>query len=206
MIKSAFLYFLFLLLGLLLPAAAFAQDEARAVWQVTNFDIVVNSLGVDRSLTAHATTVVRNVGRGAGSNLSLRINSKAEIKNVTINGATATYHSLPETRGGAQRIAITLTNAVDANATLTVGVDYRLPLEDNSGASAISPVGSQFLPLSLWYPAPNTPFAVRGADYAPFRLTINGGNAISSGVEKGSVGNSVFEQSLNAPPLFIVGD
>ena len=207
MAKSAFFNsILFLSFVLFLPIALFAQDEARAVWQVTNFDIVVNNLGSDRALNARATVALRNVGRGSGSTLSLRINSKAEIKSVTVGGATMSYHSLPETRGGAQRIAITLTNSVNPNEGVTVGVDYRLPLEENTGVSAISPAGSQFLPLSLWYPSPNTPFAVRGADYAPFRLTINGGNAISSGVEKSSAGNTVFEQNLNGQPFFVVGD
>jgi hypothetical protein len=66
-------------------------------------------------------------------------------------------------------------------------------------------VASQFLPLSLWFPSPNTPFAARGADYAPFRLTVSGANAISSGIEKSSNGNSVFEQTLNAQPFFVAG-
>src|SRR5438552_19216791 len=51
----------------------------------------------------------------------------------------------------------------------------------------------------------NTPFAVRGADYAPFRITVIGVNAISSGTEKSSGGNSVFEQSLNGQPFFVAG-
>jgi hypothetical protein len=76
---------------------------------------------------------------------------------------------------------------------------------ENSGLAAISPVVSQFLPLSLWYPAANTPFAVRGADYAPFRVTVNGANAISSGVEKSANGNSIFEQALNGQPFFVAG-
>src|SRR5258708_17868099 len=59
--------------------------------------------------------------------------------------------------------------------------------------------------MSLWYPSANTPFAVRGADYAPFRITVNGGNAISSGIEKGTGGNSLFEQTLNGQPFFVAG-
>jgi len=58
----------------------------------------------------------------------------------------------------------------------------------------------------MWYPAPNTAVAVRGPDYAPFRLTVNNATAISSGVDKSAGGNSVFEQSLNAQPFFVVGD
>ena len=61
------------LLILILSLNAFAQDEARAVWQVTNFDITVNSLA-ERALTARAVLNVKNAGRGAGTTLSLRIN------------------------------------------------------------------------------------------------------------------------------------
>lgn len=180
-----------------------AQDEPRAAWQATSFDITVNNLGAERALSAKASVTVRNVGRGAGSTLSLRINSKAEIKSLTIGGAAASYRSLPEPRGGAQRLTITLANAIAPNDSVTATVDYQLPLSENSGLSAISPVTSQFLPLSMWYPMTNTPFAVRGADYAPFRVTVNGGNAISSGTEKSNV--TVFEQTINGQPFFVAG-
>jgi hypothetical protein len=184
-------------------SSAQAQDEPRAAWQATGFDITVNNLGAERALSAKASVTVRNVGRGAGSTLSLRINSKAEIKSITIGGAAASYRSLPEPRGGAQRLTITLAKALAPNDSVTATVEYQLPLPENSGLSAISPVTSQFLPLSMWYPMTNTPFAVRGADYAPFRITVNGGNAISSGTEKSNA--TVFEQTLNGQPFFVAG-
>jgi hypothetical protein len=190
---------------LTLPSTALAQEEARAAWQVTNFDITVSSLGAERALSARAIISLRNVGRGSGSTLSLRLNSRTEIKNVSIGGATAAYRAMPEPRGGAQRVTITLPGAVAGNETVSATVEYRLPVEENSGLAAISPAGSQFLPLSLWFPSPNTPFAVRGADYAPFHLTITGASAIASGVERSANGDSVFVQSLNAQPFFVAG-
>jgi tetratricopeptide (TPR) repeat protein len=198
--------FSLILVQLVLSINIHAQDEARAAWQVTNFDITVANLSTERALNARATLTVRNVGRGAGSTLTLRINAKAEIKNVTIGSATAGYRMLPEPRGGGQRILINLPSTVAANDTLAVTVEYRLPVEDNAGTAAISPIGSQFLPSAMWYPAPNTAFALRGPDYAPFRLTINNAAAMSSGVEKSSGANSVFEQTLNAQPFFVIGD
>jgi len=191
---------------LFVPFHTHAQDEARAAWQVTNFDITVANLNTERALNARATLNVRNVGRGGGSTLTLRINAKAEIKNVTIGGATAGYRMLPEARGGGQRILINLPSTIAANDAISLTVEYRLPVEDNAGTASISPVGSQFLPAAMWYPAPNTALAVRGPDYAPFRLTVNNATAISSGVDKSTGGNSVFEQSLNAQPFFVVGD
>src|SRR2546425_11640299 len=92
-----------LLGAFLLSNVISAQDEPRAAWQATNFDITVNNLGAERALNARAVVTLRNVGRGAGSTLSLRINSKAEIKSISVGAATAAYRSLPETRGGAQR-------------------------------------------------------------------------------------------------------
>jgi Tfp pilus assembly protein PilF len=68
---------------------------------------------------------------------------------------------------------------------------------------AISPIATEFLPLSFWYPMPNTPYSVRGADTAPFRLALNIPNAISSGVEKAG---PTFEQSLHGQPFFVQGD
>jgi hypothetical protein len=182
-----------------------AQDEPRAAWQATNFDITVNNLGAERALNARAVVSLRNVGRGGGSTLSLRINSKAEIKSISIGGATAAYRSVPEPRGGAQRVTITLPGTIAPNETVIATVEYRLPVAENSGLAAISPVTSQFLPMALWYPSANTPYAVRGADYAPFRLTVTGVNAISSGTEKSAGGNSVFDQSLNGQPFFVAG-
>jgi tetratricopeptide (TPR) repeat protein len=183
-----------------------AQDEARAAWQVTNWDITVNNPGAERALSARAIVSLRNVGRGPGTTLSLRLNSKSEIKSVSVGGATGSYRSTPESRGGAQRITITLPAAVAPNENVSATVEYSLPVAENSGVAALSPVGTQFLPLSLWYPLANTPFAVRGADSAPFRLTITGASAVSSGTEKVGSGNSVFEQSLNGQPFFVAGN
>ncbi|HXI24393.1 MAG TPA: hypothetical protein VNG71_11070, partial [Pyrinomonadaceae bacterium] len=195
----------FVCLQLALSITTTAQDEARAAWLIAKFDITVAAPGAERALNAQATLLARNVGGGAGSTLSVRINSKAEIKSVTVGAATATFRSTPETRGNAQRVTITLPSSVAPGGTVTLTVDYKLPLADNTGVAAISSIGSQFLPQSMWYPMANNAFAVRGADYAPFRLTINGGGATSSGSDKSAGGNSIFEQSLNGQPFFVVG-
>lgn len=196
-----------LLICFLLCAAGSSrsQEEPRAAWQVSNYDITVTAPGVERTLAARAIVTVRNVGLGSGSTLTLRINSKAEIKEISVGGSPATYKSLPESRGGVQRITINLPGTVGSNQTIAAALDYRLPMEDNAGTAAISPVAFQFLPLSSWYPSPSTTLAVRGPDYAPFRLTINGVSAISSGIDKSAAGNSIFEQPLNAQPFFVMG-
>ncbi len=108
-----------------------AQDQATAVWQVTNFDVTVNSMDAERALNGRVVLSVRNVGRGSSSTFSVRINPKAEIKNVTAGGATAGYRSLPETRGNAQRVTITLPKAIAPDETFSATIDYRFPVEEN---------------------------------------------------------------------------
>lgn len=190
---------------LLLHSGVRAQDELRAAWQVSNFDIAVSGLGNDRFLNARAVLTLINIGRGPGSTVSLRMSPKAEIKAASVNGASAPFRTAPERN--LLRPTVTLPVAVPPNGAVTLALDYRLPVEENSGLAAISPAGSQFLqdprePSSFWYPAPNTSFAIRGADYAPFRLTVAGENVVSSGVEKSP---GVFEQTLNGQPFFLTG-
>ena len=53
---------------------------------------------------------------------------------------------------------------------------------------------------------PNTPFTARGADTAPFRISVNLPDVVSSGVEKSTGGSSSFEQSLSGQPFFVQGN
>lgn len=199
--RSFFLLSLAVLSCLTMPSMA--QEEPRAAWQVTRFDITVDAPGADRALKAQSRLTLRNVGKGAGAFLSLRINPKAEVKDVSINGATATFRSSVEARGNLQRVTITLPSQVAPNATLDVNVSYQLPVAENTGLAAIAPGASQFLPLSAWYPAANTEFSLHGPDTAPFSLKVRGATVVSSGVQSQS--GSQYEQALNAQPLFLEG-
>jgi tetratricopeptide (TPR) repeat protein len=194
------------LLLLLLPNAfklALAQDDARAAWQIANYDINASIVQADRSLAAVTNVVIKNVGRGPGTGLTLRLNSKAKIKSLTVNGASITPHTLPDARPNLQRVNITLAAPVPPNGTVTLAFDYRLPVESNTGLETISPVGSQFRPESFWYPVLNTSYTVRGIDTAPYKLRIDGGNAISSGTDKD--GGSTYDQPLSGQPFFLQG-
>src|SRR5829696_1801157 len=198
---------LLLALILCLVTQAGAQAPATVIWQINSFDVNANVKQAERSLNGLATINATNVGTGPGRTLTVRLNSKASVKSVTSGGAAAAFRPAPEPRGDLQRIEITLAAAVAPNASVTVALTYVLPVEGNSGLIAISPIATQFLPLSFWYPMPNTPYSVRGADTAPFRLTVNIPNAISSGVEKtGPNGSISFEQSLHGQPFFVQGD
>lgn len=187
------------------PSAS-AQDEPRAAWQVTRFDINVDAPGADRDLKANSRLTIRNVGKGAGSILSLRLNPKAEVKEISVNGAAATFRSSAEPRGNLQRVSINLPSPIAPNTTADVSVTYRLSVPENSGLAAIAPGGSQFLPLSSWYPAANTQFSLRGPDTAPFSLKVNGISVVSSGAQaQPRATGSQYDQSLNAQPFFLEG-
>jgi tetratricopeptide (TPR) repeat protein len=185
-------------------SVSLAQETSGVAWIVTRFDITASAPAADRALQARAQLTARNVGRSAGSSLTLRIDPKAEIKSASVGGATAAFRSSAESLTDLQRVTITLASPVAPDASVNVVVEYRLPVATNSGLEAISPTGSQFLPLSFWYPSANTSFARRGADTAPFRLTINdaGGETV---VSSGSASGATFEQPLNSQPFFLTG-
>jgi Tfp pilus assembly protein PilF len=193
-----------LILCLLAPVAT--QTPVNVIWQVTSYDINVNVQQNERLLNAVVVLDATNVGNGPGRTLTLRLNAKASVKTVTVGGAAANFRPGTEPRGDLQKIEISLPASVAPNASVKASVTYSLAVESNSGVAAISPIGTQFLPLSFWYPLPNTPYSIRGADTSPFHLTVNIPNVISSGVEKGGSGSNSFEQSLNAQPFFVQGD
>ncbi|HKO96325.1 MAG TPA: tetratricopeptide repeat protein [Pyrinomonadaceae bacterium] len=191
----------------LFSLTAIAQEEARAAWQVNNFDITANIQQAERMLGVTAILSATNVGRGVGNSFTFRVNSKAAIKAVTVGGASATFRAVAESQANIQRVTVTLPNSVPSGGPLTININYTIPVETNTGLAAISPMGSQFLPLAFWYPAPNTPFTLRGADTAPFRLSVNAAGVVSSGNEKtGGSGSSLIEQTLSAQPLFVQGE
>jgi Tfp pilus assembly protein PilF len=193
-----------LLLALMLCLATLvgAQAPATVIWQVNSFDVNANVQQTERLLNGVATINATNVGSASGRTLTLRLNAKASVKSVAVGGAAAIFRPGPP-RGDVQAVEISLPAAVAPNGTVAATVTYSLPVESNSGLSAISPIGTQFLPLSFWYPIPNTPSSPRGADTAPFHLTVNIPNTISSGVEKAA---GTFDQSLYGQPFFVQGD
>jgi tetratricopeptide (TPR) repeat protein len=198
---------LLLTLILCLVTQAGAQAPATVIWQVNSFDVNANVQQTERTLNAVTTINATNVGTGPGRTLTVRLNAKATVKSVTVGGAAANFRPGTEPRGDLQRIEISLPATVAPNGSVTAAMTYSLPVESNSGLTAISPIATQFLPLAFWYPMPNTPYSVRGADTAPFHLTVNIPNAISSGVEKGGPGGSMtFDQSLHGQPFFVQGD
>lgn len=202
------LIFAFLLA--LFTFSASAQDETRAskTWEVQKYDIAATlpQSETDRNLTVKANLDLKNVSSEAGSRLTLRISEKAEVSAVRVNNATADFSKSTEKAGSRnlQRIIVRVP-AIQPNQTFAVAVDYKLKVDENSGLNALSPVGSQFLPLSFWYPTPNSWFFSGGADYAPVRLQVtaaNGETIVASGIQTANA----FEQKLNVQPFFVAGN
>ncbi|HEX8502592.1 MAG TPA: tetratricopeptide repeat protein [Pyrinomonadaceae bacterium] len=196
--------------ALVAPPAARAQQPAEAApaWQVTTFDVSVNAsgaYGAERAIAARATILARNVGGAPGRTLTLRINTAAKVEAASVGGEAARFVAGKDARAQLQTAQITLPAPVPVGGTLTAALDYRLPVAENTGLAAVSPLGLQFLPLSYWYPAPNTSFAPRGADYAPFRLTVSGLPGGETLVSSGRAAGGGFDQPLNAQPFFITG-
>lgn len=187
----------------------YAQTEPRVSleWRVTKYDITATlpQTPTNRFLTAKAVLNLQNVGSSAGSRLTLRISEKAEVSTVQVNNAAATFTKGQESIGSNRNIQRIVVNipSVPPDGNLSVSVDYKLKVDENSGLNALSPVGSQFLPLSFWYPTPNSQYAARGADFAPFTLRVTSANekVISSGTPSGTN----YEQKLNAEPFFLTG-
>lgn len=186
-----------------------AQEEARALWQVTRYDLTANVGSAERALNVRAVLSAVNIGQGAGRTLTLRLSPQAEVKTASVGDATTTFRSSPEAKTNIQQVRINLPGGINPGGSVTVALDYRLSPAENSALIAISPLNSQFLPLSFWYPTPNTQFALRGADTAPFRLTVNTGGeamAISAGKSSGAAGGTLtFDQPLYAQPFFLIG-
>lgn len=194
---------------LILAFNAFTQTDNRAskTWEVQKYDITATlpTAETDRFLTSRAVLNLRNASSGAASSLTLRISPAAQVTGVKINGAAADFSKGEEKVGSGilQRIVLRGVSA-PAGGNLTVEVTYKLKVDENSGLSALSPAGSQFLPLSFWYPTPNSWFFARGADFASFSLAVggNGQTVISSGAVRGDT----FDQKLNSQPFFVAGN
>jgi hypothetical protein len=194
-----------LALSLLVRAQAAA---AQVAWQVTQYDITVNSVttdGAQRSIAARAVLNVRNVGTGAGRTLTVRLNQDAKIETASVGGAPAQLTLGKDQRLKLQTAQLQLPANIPPGATLTATFVYSLPVAENTGLAALSPEGAQFLPLSYWYPTPNTQVAPRGADYAPVRLTVAGVAGGDTIVSSGRTAGGGFEQTLNAQPFFVTG-
>jgi tetratricopeptide (TPR) repeat protein len=197
-------------------ASARAQQPSEGMggpaWQVTQYDITVTPDAAGRSFAARAVVTARNVGTGPGRTFTLRLNPGAKIDSASVGEAAARPTLGTDSLTKLQTARLQLPSDVAPGGTVTASVEYHLPVTENSGLASISPEGLQLLPLSNWYPTPNTTVAPRGADYAPVRLSVKGYSSAEQGegerlVSTGRVaqGAGGYEQLLNSQPFFVTG-
>lgn len=204
--------FSFVILTVALLAAAgtlFGQSDVSAsrTWEVAKYDLSVSlpTAPGDRNVAIVAVLALKNVSAGPASSLTLRISPTAEVASVRVGASTADFTKGEQKIGGGtlQRLSIRGVSAAPGGS-VNIEVAYKLKVSENSGVGALSPAGSQFLPLSFWYPTPNSWFFARGADYAPVRLRVSGAGdqkTAAAGVET----NGVFEVSQLSQPFFATG-
>jgi tetratricopeptide (TPR) repeat protein len=190
-------------------SATKAQEEARAAWQVTKFEVngsisSVKSASTIGTLSVTTTINARNVGQGSGQRFTVRLNPKAEIKAARVGSTAAEFTTRPEPKTDLQLVTITLPSTVEPNGSVIITIEHSLPLTENSKVASISPLGSLFLPLSFWYPAPNTYYSIRGADVAPLQITVNAGSGEKL-ISTGKASGSTYIQPLHAQPFFLTG-
>jgi tetratricopeptide (TPR) repeat protein len=195
---------------LIFTQTIFAQDESRvtATWQVQKYDIAATlpNSAADRNLTVRAILSLKNISSRPASTVTLRISPNAEVSGAKVNDAAAEFTKGEEKIGnGTLRKIVVRVPSVQSGASVSVVVDYKLSVKENSGLNTLSPVGSQFLPLSFWYPTPNSWYFARGADSAPVRLQVNSSNGETIVASGTSSGNS-FDQKLNSQPFFVAGN
>jgi len=201
--------FFVLILSGMVAVSATAQTGANATWRVQKYDLNVTLPQDERSriVTARAVLNIKNVSGSPAGTLTLRISSAAEVTSIKINDAVVDFTKAEEKVGDAlslQRVSMRF-GSLAPEAILTAAVEYKLNIKENSAAAAFAASGGHFLPLSFWYPTPNSWYFTRGADTAPVRLNVmaaNGATVVSSGVETAGI----FEQKLNGQPFFVTGN
>ena len=189
-----------------------AQDDSRSAltWQVQKYDITATlpQNDADRYLNAKANLNLKNISGRPATTLTLRISEKAEVGGVKLNGAVTDFSKgLPEKLDAARNLQKTVVRmpAVAPGGTVSVEVIYKLKVDENTGLNSISSIGSQFLPLSFWYPTPTSWFYAQGADFAPFRLQVNSANVLTA-LSSGAENSGAFEQKINGQPFFVTGN
>ena len=208
-----------LLLIATLLLAHFAQARAQQpnegtggpAWQVTLYDITVTPDASARSFMTRAVITARNVGTAPGRTFTLRLNPAAKITSASVGDATAKFTVRTDANTKLQAAPLQLPAEVAPGGTVTAAIEYSMPVAENTGLAAFSPEALQLLPLSNWYPTPNTSVAPRGADYAPVRLSVKGYSSTEQGegARLVSTGRAAqgggYEQTLNSQPFFVTG-
>ncbi len=201
--------FFWTILVLFLAAPGVADAQIKLTWEVLKYDVSVNlpsDMAAVREADITASLDLRNQSNSSFDRVSLRISDKAKVSEITSGGSKVDFSTSSEKVTESQRLQLLRLNVppVAAGSGIRVTLKYKLAVESNSGLSALSPVNSQFLPLSFWYPTPTSWFFSEGGDYAPFDLSIQGPGGRDI-VSAGSVEGTKVSNPLKGMPFFATG-
>lgn len=198
-----------ILLSLTFVYSTIAQTDNRimATWQVVKYDLNVTLPQSEnvRDVSISALLQVKNVSQRPATSLTLRISPNAEITSIKIGESVVDGAKSQEKLGSLdlQRVAIRVPS-VQPGAVINALVEYKLKVTDNSGVVTFGSSATHFLPLSYWYPTPNSWYFARGADFAPFKVKVNAAPlaVLSAGAES----NGAFETKLSGQPFVFAGN
>ncbi|MFV0387954.1 MAG: tetratricopeptide repeat protein [Pyrinomonadaceae bacterium] len=207
MIRSKLIFGLFLILTVSFSTRA--QGSVDLTWKVVNYDIsatLPQDFQKNRDLDVVAKLRIKNISAKDYSKLTLRISDQATISGITSNGSIVDFRKSQEDIGGGKNLQRALVSlpSIAPNNEAVITVKYKLNVKTNSGLNALSPVSSQFLPLSFWYPTPTSWYFSGSADHAPFKVTVNGLNGRQMVTSDGQSSNS-FSSNINGMPFFVTG-
>lgn len=193
---------------LLLVSVTNSHSQASQTWQVQKYDIAVDhsAASAQRVIDASATLRLRNIGASNASSVTLRLSEAAEVSGAKVGAESREIIRSQEKVGSAtlQRIQLRVA-AVHPGEEITVEIAYRLKVQENGALMAFSERSSQFLPLSFWYPTPNSWFFARGADFAPTTISFRGIGERTF-LSSGDARSSDFNSELNIQPFFVTGE
>jgi hypothetical protein len=205
--KDTFCGRLALLTVLIICFGSTAFSQISQTWQVEKYDLSVKHAegAAERFLDVIAKLRLRNIGTSSASSLTLRLSQDAEVSVAAVGGETREINLSQEKVGSAtlQRIQMRLP-AVRPGEEVDAEITYRLKVQENGPLASLSSHSSQFLPLSFWYPTPNSWFFARGADYAPMTISF-GGDSRRTFLSNGAVDGVAFSSKLNVQPFFVSG-
>src|SRR5215467_7227094 len=197
------------ILAVLSMACAVAAQELDVEKYTINAKIDFKASALD----AQAQLQLFNPASTSKPKIYLRLTKQAKVSQVTLGGAPVQHDTSEDHRfTGLNIITVTPGGSIPPGERLTVGVNYRLEVPDSTALLSIYPGEVLLLPEAVWFPAPSTPFAIYGANTAPFALNVSatgtrpGFRVASAGRARVEGQSFSFEQSANSLPFIVAGD
>ncbi|HKF56903.1 MAG TPA: hypothetical protein VKJ45_15700, partial [Blastocatellia bacterium] len=197
------------ILAVLSMACAVAAQELDVEKYTINAKIDFKASALD----AQAQLQLFNPASSSKPKIYLRLTKQAKVSQVTLAGAPVQHDTSEDRRfTGLSIITITPNSSIPPGGRITVGVNYRLEAPDSTALLSIYPGEVLMLPESVWFPAPSTPFAIYGANTAPFALNVSaagkrpGLRVASAGRARVEGQSFSFEESANSLPFIVAGD